>query len=64
MSQYRIYCRNVEGRFSKVTELEAKDYEEALAVARALQHPGPCEAWERDRLVDCVEERSMREARA
>jgi hypothetical protein len=54
MSQYRIYCLDEEGRFSKVKEIEASADTEALAQARALNHPGTCEVWERARVVGTV----------
>ena len=55
MYQYRIYCLNEEGRFSRVAEIEATDDAEALLHAGALRHSGPCEIWERDRLVGRIE---------
>jgi hypothetical protein len=54
MVEYRIYCLNDEGRFSKVTEVEAKSDDDALAQARALDHPGICEVWQGNRLVGRV----------
>jgi hypothetical protein len=35
MSDYRIYCLNKDGRFSKVSEVTAASDAEALANARA-----------------------------
>jgi hypothetical protein len=55
MHQYRIYCLNNEGGFSKVEEIEAADDAEALARARALGS-GRCEIWQQNRLVGIVNE--------
>ena len=51
MNQYRIYCLNDEGRFSKVEEIEAASDAEALASARATGQSGSCEVWQGNRLV-------------
>ena len=55
MNQYRIYCLDDEGRFSKVKEIELADDAEALAHARSLKHPGGCEIWTGARRVGRVE---------
>ena len=54
MKQYRIYCLNNEGRFSKVREIEAQSDDEALALAREMQQNYACEVWQRHRLVGKV----------
>jgi hypothetical protein len=54
MHQYRIYCLNETGRFSKVEEIEAADDSEALNCARALHHHGVCEVWRGRRLVGTI----------
>lgn len=54
MPQYRIYCLNQEGRFSKAFDVEAADDAAALAEARALDHPNDCEVWNGGRLVGTV----------
>jgi hypothetical protein len=51
MQQYRIYCLNDEGGFSKVAEVTLGSDAEAIAYARALNHSGGCEIWTRNRLV-------------
>ena len=51
MSQYRLYCLNDAGRFSKSHEITAASDDGALAKARELKLPVACELWERDRLV-------------
>jgi hypothetical protein len=56
MNQYRIYCLNDEGRFSKVEEIEAASDAEALARARATGHSGRCEVWQGKRLVGILDE--------
>jgi len=54
MLQYRIYCLNEEGRFSKAEEIEATSDGEALAHARSLHHLGICEVWQSARLVGTI----------
>jgi hypothetical protein len=54
MFEYRIYCLDHEGRISKVHEVEADDDAAALAQARALNHSGACDVWNRDRFVGRV----------
>jgi len=54
MLQYRIYCLNEEGRFSKVKEIVMAGDREALAWARALHHHGICEVWQGSRLVSII----------
>ena len=61
MQQYRIYCLNDEGRFSKAEEIEAASDGEALARARALHHHGICEVWTGKRLVGTIEAYSERQ---
>src|SRR3954447_25405130 len=58
MFEYRIYCLNIEGRFSKVSEVVAAGDAEALARARELRHSGGCEVWQGNRLVGTVEAHS------
>ena len=52
MSEYRLYCLDDKGRFTKVHEIEASDDEDALAKARAMKLPMVCELWNRNRLVE------------
>lgn len=51
MSEYRLYCINERGGFSKSHEIEAADDSDALAKALAMKQPVPCELWNRNRLV-------------
>jgi len=51
MSEYRLYCINERGSFSKAHEIEAADDSDALAKARAMKLPVSCELWSRNRLV-------------
>ena len=51
MSEYRLYCLDDHGRFTKSHEIEAKDDDDALAKARAMKLPVVCELWTRNRLV-------------
>jgi hypothetical protein len=55
MQQYRIYCLDEEGRFSKADEIKLADDAEAMAYARALHHNAPCEVWNGNRLVGKVD---------
>lgn len=49
--QYRLYCLNEHGRFSKSHEIEANSDDEAIHAARAMKLPVKCEVWERARKV-------------
>lgn len=51
MAEYRLYCLNDQGGFSKSHEIRADDDTDALAKARAMKLPVRCELWSRDRLV-------------
>jgi hypothetical protein len=51
MGQYRLYCLNDAGRFSKSHEIMAGSDKQALAKAKELKLPVECELWARDRLV-------------
>jgi hypothetical protein len=51
MAEYRLYCLNDHGGFTKAHEIEARDDEDALAKARAMKLPVECELWSGDRLV-------------
>jgi hypothetical protein len=52
MGQYRLYCLNDRGKFTKSHEIEAADDADALAQARAMKLPVVCELWNRNRLVE------------
>ena len=51
MGQYRLYCLNDAGRFSKSHEITANTDDQAHDKAKELKLPVQCELWERDRLV-------------
>jgi len=51
MREYRLYCLDGVGKFTKVHEIEAESDEEALDAARAMKLPTKCELWQRDRLM-------------
>lgn len=51
MSEYRLYCLNDQGKFSKSHEIEAADDTQALDKAKAMKLPVMCELWSRERLV-------------
>jgi hypothetical protein len=51
LSEYRLYCLNESGRFTKSHDIDARDDEEALAKARTMKLPVLCELWSRDRFV-------------
>jgi len=51
MPEYRLYCLDGAGKFTKAHEISAADDEDALARAKAMKLPVKCELWLRDRLV-------------
>jgi len=51
MGDYRLYCLNGVGKFTKAHDIAAKNDDEALALARQMKLPVKCELWERDRMV-------------
>jgi len=51
MPEYRLYCLNDHGSFTKSHEIEASSDADALAQARALKLEVVCELWNRNRLV-------------
>jgi hypothetical protein len=51
MAEYRLYCLDEGGGFSKVHEIHALDDADAEAKARSLRLGVACELWEKDRLV-------------
>jgi hypothetical protein len=51
MSQYRLYCLNDHGRFTKSHEIDASDDADAVSQARAMKLAVVCELWDRDRMV-------------
>ena len=55
MAEYRLYCLNDAGRFSKSHDIEAHSDGDALAKAKELKLPVKCELWEHSRLVGTLE---------
>jgi hypothetical protein len=51
MTEYRLYCLNKAGGFSKAHEIEADSDEEAINAAREMKLPMGCELWQRNRMV-------------
>ena len=51
MAEYRLYCLNEHGHFSKVYEMTADSDQEAVANARELKVIVDCELWSGDHLV-------------
>lgn len=51
MPEYRLYCLNDHGGFTRSLEIEAKSDEDALAQAREMKLDVACELWNRGRLV-------------
>jgi hypothetical protein len=51
MTQYRLYCLNDRGTFTKSHEIDADDDEQAVSKARELKLPVKCELWDHERLV-------------
>jgi hypothetical protein len=55
MPEYRLYCLNDAGKFSKAHEIPARSDEEALALAKDMKLPVWCELWEKGRKVATLE---------
>jgi hypothetical protein len=51
MGEYRLYCLNDEGRFSKSHDIIAESDGQALDKAKVLKLPVRCELWQQGRLV-------------
>lgn len=51
MAYYRVYYRDGSGNFVAAESIEAEIDEEAVRIARELEHGVVCEVWERDRFV-------------
>lgn len=51
MPDYRLYCLDERGKFTKSHDVHAKNDDEALALAREMKLPVQCELWERERMV-------------
>ena len=51
MPEYRLYCLDGDGKFTKAHEISAADDADALARAEDMKLPVRCELWHRDRLV-------------
>jgi len=51
MPEYRLYCLDGAGKFTKAHEISAADDADALARANDMKLPVKCELWQRDRLV-------------
>jgi len=56
MSEYRVYCLDLEGRSVDVQLINARDDVEAVEQARALEGLRRCELWQRNRLVAKITE--------
>lgn len=54
MSAYRLYAFNGERSISSVTEIHAKNDEDAIMIARAQKSHVTSELWDRDRLVATI----------
>jgi hypothetical protein len=51
MPEYRLYCLNDRGKFTKSHDINAGNDADALAKARDMKLPVKCELWERGRMV-------------
>lgn len=58
MAEYRLYCLNDHGGFSRAREIEADTDEDAVAIARDLKLPVKCEIWQRSRKVAVLDAHS------
>ena len=50
-AEYRLYCLDGAGRFTKAHEINADTDEDALIRAREIEHHVSCELWQKDRKV-------------
>ncbi|MEO5640694.1 MAG: hypothetical protein ABIQ98_02890 [Sphingomicrobium sp.] len=55
MPSYRLYCLDRAGKITSAEWIEAENDDAALAAARALGKPAPCELWLRNRMIDRIE---------
>lgn len=55
MPDYRLYCLDETGRFTKAHEFAASGDREALDLARDMNLAVKCELWNRDRMVATLE---------
>ena len=55
MRDYRLYCLDDDGKFTKAHEISARDDCEALQIARDMKLSVNCELWERERRVAQLE---------
>jgi hypothetical protein len=51
MGEYRLYCLNDKGRFSKSHDIIADSDDDAIDKAEELKLPVKCEPWQQGRLV-------------
>jgi hypothetical protein len=51
MPEYRLYCLDGAGKFTRAHLIAASGDEEAMSKARAMKLPVKCELWERGRMV-------------
>jgi hypothetical protein len=49
--EYRLYCLNEQGSFTRSHEISAEDDAQALDKAREMKLPVVCELWNRNRFV-------------
>jgi hypothetical protein len=55
MQQYRLYCLDGAGKFTKTHEITAASDEDALSQARKLEPNFRCEIWQKNRKVAVLE---------
>ena len=55
MGDYRLYCRDNDGRFIASHDFEAEHDEAALAKARGMRFLVRCELWQQGRMVAAIE---------
>ena len=64
MAEYRLYCLNEAGKFSKVHLIRADSDEDALKQACNWKLPVECELWRRNRMAAKLEpHKAVRAAR-
>jgi hypothetical protein len=60
MGEYRLYCLNDDGRFSKSHDILAADDDQAIEKAEELKLPVKCELWQQGRLVATLDAHEAR----
>jgi len=55
MTDYRLYCLDEAGKFTKAHDIHADTDEQAIQLGRDFKLPVVCELWEHSRMVAKLE---------